>query len=461
MKKYLFMLLASVCMSANAQNEEFEPYYKYRIQLTDKKNNEYSLKHPEEFLSEKALQRRKKCKAKLNQTDLPVTKAYVEAISNTGVKVLLTSKWNNTVLVQVSDTSLISNVTALPFVSSARKVATYTKPPRVDKMAAVRKTILSAKSDTIAEGLPYGNATSQIVQLNGDKLHQQGFKGEGMTIAVVDAGFFNADIIPNLSGINILGTHDFVGGSDDIYAENSHGMMVLSCIGAKAQGIQVGTAPEASFWLLRSEDANSEQIVEEDYWCSAVEFADSVGVDVINASLGYVGFDDPADKIEYWQLDGKTHINSRSASMLASKGIILCNSAGNSGNDQWKLIGTPADASDILAVGAVDESGKNTVFSSIGNVMGSRIKPDVCAQGGASGVMGVTGKTSKANGTSFSSPILTGMVACLWQALPNLNAYQIMDLVRKSGNNAEHPDNIYGHGIPDFQKALELGKKLK
>jgi len=475
MKKYLFILLSSMCLSANAQREEatlvatndsaktevFVPYYKYRVKLTDKKNSEYSLSRPEEFLSEKSLQRRKKHKIKLDKTDLPVTKAYVDAIRETGVKVLLTSKWQNSVLVQTADTTIMERVEALPFVSSTRKVASYTKAPAENKMVAIRREILTDVADSISTDLYYGNATSQIVQLKGDKLHEQGFKGEGMTIAVIDAGFYNVDIIPNMSGINILGTHDFVGGNNDIYSENSHGLMVLSCIGAKAKGVQVGTAPEAGFWLLRSEDAYSEQIVEEDYWCSAVEFADSVGVDVINSSLGYVGFDNKEDNYGYWQLDGKTHVNSISASMLASKGMILCNSAGNSGYDSWKLLGTPADASDILTVGAVDASGKNTNFSSIGNVLGGRIKPDVCAQGGRSGVMGVDGCVTKADGTSFSSPILSGMVACLWQALPHLNAYQIMDVIRKSGNNAEHPDNVFGYGIPDFVKALELGRKIK
>jgi subtilisin family serine protease len=228
------------------------------------------------------------------------------------------------------------------------------------------------------------------------------------------------------------------------------------------KNVFVGTAPDASFWLLRSEETNTEQIVEEDNWAAAVEFADSVGVDVINSSLGYALFnDDLKTSVKYWELDGKTHLNSRSASMLAAKGIILCNSAGNEGNDYWKKIGVPADASDILAVGAVDDIGVNTRFSSVGNTEDGRIKPDVCAMGGRACVMNITGHTTHANGTSFSSPILSGMVTCLWQALPKLNAYEIMDIIRKSGHYAEHPNNIYGYGIPDFMKALELGKEIE
>ena len=219
----------------------------------------------------------------------------------------------------------------------------------------------------------------------------------------------------------------------------------------------VGTAPGASFWLLRSEDGDTEQMVEEDYWAAAMEFADSVGADVVNSSLGYTKFDNNADNIEYREQDGLTRLISRTASMVASKGMILCNSAGNEGWGIWKRIGCPADAHDILAVGAVDRNGGNAMFSSLGYSADGRVKPDVAAMGVFSTVLDIRGQIGHANGTSFSSPILAGMVACLWQAFPDLDAYEIMELVRRSGDRADCPDNVFGYGVPDFGRAYRLG----
>jgi len=473
MKVFRFLALSALALSfgtsALAQdvtadetegNEaEATPYYKYRITLADKKNCGYSVNRPQEFLSEKAIQRRQKQGMKVDELDLPVTKAYVDGIASTGVKVLLTSKWNNTVLVECEDTTLIDNVAKLPYVKATRKVATYKNHEfhykdglRYDKLEEFNKEENDYKTR-------YGNALRQIKQLNGIALHEQSFTGKGMTIAVIDAGFYNADIIPALQNTKILGTHDFIADSEDIYSEGSHGMMVLSCMGTKCDSIQIGTAPDAEYWLLRSEDERSEQMVEEDYWASAIEFADSVGCDVVNTSLGYTKYDNPADNILYREQDGVTRLISKSASTVASRGMILCCSAGNSGDEQWKRIGCPADAKDVLAVGAVGADGKNTNFSSLGYSADGRVKPDVVAQGGLSGVLGVDGLPTFANGTSFSSPILCGMVASLWSAYPNKTSYEIMDLVRKSANQYNYPDNVFGYGLPDFEKALELGKK--
>lgn len=232
-------------------------------------------------------------------------------------------------------------------------------------------------------------------------------------------------------------------------------MNVLSCIATNRPGALVGTAPEASFYLLVSEDDSTEHKVEEDYWCAAVEYADSVGCDVVTSSLGYAGFDDPAESFGYNELDGRTHINSRVASLAASRGMVLLNSAGNSGNDRWKKIGVPADATDILTVGAVDHRGRNTLFSSLGNTADGRIKPDVMAMGEASVMLNTRGRLFTASGTSFSTPILCGLVACLRQAFPTVRPETIIQAVKLSGNNALTPDNVYGYGIPDMWKAYE------
>ena len=453
MKKLLTCILLAVSIQAFSQ--AFTPYYKYRVYLTDKKQSEFTIRHPEAFLSQKALERRQRQGIKIDETDIPVCAAYVNQIRDLGVKVAHTSKWNNTVVVSCTDTSVIDRIAQLPFVSGTRRVAQYTKPTR--QPGPERKDRV-AKGFGLTEGVTYGSmAFDQINQLNGVALHGAGFRGQGMTIAVIDGGFFNADVIRGFEHTKILGTKDFVNPADEFYATESHGMMVLSCMGANIPNFMIGTAPEAGYWLLRSEDGDSEQLIEEDNWSAAVEFADSVGVDVINTSLGYYDFDNKADNLGYESLDGHTHICSKSASMLASKGMILCCSAGNEGSGKWKKITAPADAMDVLTVGAVDPSGSRVAFSSQGNTADGRIKPDVMATGLISAVYDTTGNTSYSAGTSFASPILCGMVACLWQALPNLNAYQIIELVRKSGNKTENPDELYGYGIPDFFKAYTIG----
>lgn len=197
--------------------------------------------------------------------------------------------------------------------------------------------------------------------------------------------------------------------------------------------VMVGTAPEASFWLLRSEDEYSEHLVEQDYWAAALEFADSVGVDVVNTSLGYYAFDDPSKDYRYCDLDGKFALMSRQAAKAADKGMVIVCSAGNAGSGSWKKTTPPGDAENVLTVGAINKQGVLAPFSSIGNTADGRVKPDVMAVGLGSDVMGTDGIVRGANGTSFSSPIMCGMVACLWQALPDLTAKELIELVRRSG----------------------------
>ena len=241
----------------------------------------------------------------------------------------------------------------------------------------------------------------------------------------------------------------------DIFAESSHGMAVLSCIAMNRPGVMTGTAPEASFWLLRSEDEYSEHLVEQDYWAAAVEYADSVGVDVLNTSLGYYAFDDKSKNYKLRNLDGHHALMSRQASRIADKGMVLVCSAGNSGAGSWKKITPPGDAGNVLTVGAVDKEAVLAPFSSVGNTADHRIKPDIVAVGLGADVIRTDGNQGRANGTSFASPIMCGMVACLWQACPELTAKEVMELVRRSGDRADFPDNIYGYGVPDMWKAYQ------
>lgn len=451
---FSFLALTLFVTGVSAQQDTL----KYRISLKDKAATEYSLQQPGKFLSEKAIERRRKQNLPIDSTDLPVCRKYIDEIRRQGVAIVVTGKWDNFVTVSCNDTTLIDRIAALPFVRSTEKVWIF---PGADKpsMSTERDSVIN--QPTIYPDSIYGRAITQLQLSNGDKLHEAGFKGQGMTIAVIDAGFHNVDKITAMQNIRILGTKDFVNPQADIFAESSHGLSVLSCIGMNQPNIMTGTAPGASFWLLRSEDEYSEHLVEQDYWAAAVEFADSVGVDVINTSLGYYTFDDKSKNYKYRDLDGLHALMSRQASRIADKGMILVCSAGNSGAGSWKKITPPGDAENVLTVGAVDKRAVLATFSSVGNTADHRVKPDVVAVGFGADVIRTDGNQGRANGTSFSSPIMCGMVACLWQACPELTAKEVIELVRQSGNRADFPDNIYGYGVPDMWKAYNEYKSKK
>lgn len=445
MRKFVLLAFALIFSLGVFAQFTTDDTLKYRISLKDKAATEYSLLKPEKYLSEKSIERRKRQGLAIDSTDLPVCKKYVDAIRKKGVHVLVTGKWDNFVTVSCKDSTLINEIANLPFVRSTERVW-----KGVVKKALKRDSLINAplRSDSL-----YGPAITQIEMSRANLLHNAGFKGQGMTIAVIDAGFHNADKIEAMKNINILGVRDFVNPEADIYAESSHGMCVLSCMAMNQPNVMIGTAPEASYWLLRSEDEYSEHLVEQDYWAAAIEFADSVGVDVVNTSLGYYSFDDPTKDYRYRDLNGHYALMSREASKAADKGMVLVCSAGNSGAGSWKKITPPGDAENVITVGAISKEGVLAPFSSVGNTADGRVKPDVVAVGLGADVMGTDGNLRRANGTSFSSPIMCGMVACLWQSCPQLTAKQIIELVRKSGDRADFPNNIYGYGIPDLWKA--------
>lgn len=424
---------------------------KYRIGLTDKVETTYSLQRPETFLSEKAIARRARQQLAIDSTDLPVCDSYVKTIRSKGVKVIVKGKWDNFVTVSCNDTTTIDRIAELPFVRSVEKV--WTAPKREKKNKELKRDSIVSEPYKLEN--PYGLAYMQLYLSHGDRLHKAGYRGEGMTIAIMDAGFHNADRIAAFDSTRIIGTKDFVGDSPDIYAEGSHGMKVLSCMGANRPHAMIGSAPAASYWLFRTEDEYSEHLVEQDYWAAAIEYADSVGVDLVNTSLGYFSFDDKSKNYRLRDLDGEYALISRQASRAADKGMVLLCSAGNSGQGMWKKITPPGDAGNILTVGAVSTNGMLAAFSSVGNSADGRVKPDVVAVGAFTQVIGTNGQPTTANGTSFATPVMCGMVACLWQARPELTAKQIITLVRQSGDRAGFPDNIYGYGVPDLWKAFQ------
>ena len=439
-------LVACLALSASAEKN-----YKYRVSLRDKAGTAYSVDKPQEFLSERALERRNRQQLPVDETDLPVSQVYVDELKGMGAKLVTSSRWNNTVVLEVSDTLLMDEVAKKSFVKGIKKV--WTQPDSIP--ARNKKRGKEVTNDVKESGHFYGKAFRQINIHGGDSLHAAGFTGKGMHVAVIDAGFYNADKIKFFKKMDLLGTRDFVNPNSDIYAENSHGMKVLSCMAANIKDAFVGTAPEASYWLLRSEDQDTEQPVEEDYWAAAIEFADSVGVDVVNTSLGYYEFDEGYGGYRYRDLDGHYSLMSHSASVAADKGIVVVCSAGNSGRGAWKKVTPPGDSENVITVGALTKELKNAEFSSIGDTSDGRVKPDVMAIGVNSVVSGNDGTVSKANGTSFASPTMCGVVTCFWQACPWLTAKEVIKAVQQAGDRVDYPDNIYGYGVPNLWKAYQ------
>lgn len=451
MKRGLCLLLLAVCCLTVFARRTKPDTMKFRIIFRDKAATVYSLSRPEAFLSERALSRRARQHLEVDSTDLPVCEAYIRQVEALGVKRVACGKWENFLTVSCRDTSWLARARAFPFVKEVRMV--WRQPVYGETGVPVRDTL--ALRGRIPKGSElYGTAATQIGRCGGDKLHAAGFRGRGIWIAVTDAGFHNADRMEAMRQVRVEGTRDFVVPPSDLFAESAHGLSVLSCMAACEPGRMVGTAPEASYWLLRTEDEASETPVEQDYWAEAVEFADSVGVDVVCSSLGYNVFDDAVWNYAYRQLDGRHALMSRQASRMADKGMVLVCSAGNAGQGTWKKITIPADAHDVLAVGAVDEQGVLAPFSSIGNTADGRVKPDVVAVGKPAAVIRADGTCGWADGTSFAAPVVCGLVACLWQALPSLTARELIDRVREAGHQAACPDNIYGYGEPDFWHAL-------
>ena len=434
---------------------------KYWISFTDKTNTPYSAGRPEEFLSLRSIERRTRQGIAITEDDLPVDPEYLDRVRNKGIAIINVSKWFNGALIELNDTAYLDTLRALDFVES--KIVKV-KPGFKDIPAKTN----DSKFKTEISPLPvqYGYSYNQIHMINGDYLHELGFTGEGMLIAVLDAGFTNANSISSLEHIwdedRVVAWKDFVKDGRGFFINtHNHGTAVFSIMGGFQPEILIGTAPNAAYILVRTEDVSSEYIIEEYNWVCGAEYADSLGADVINSSLGYTQFDDPSENHAYSDLNGRTAPISIAATMAARKGIIVSTSASNLGDDPWFHIGTPADADSILAVGAVDSDGIITNFSSRGPSFDGRVKPDIVAQGQNTVAQNIDGSFVPCSGTSCSSPVITGIVTCLWQANPHATNIQVMDAVRKSASKYFNPDSAYGYGIPNMLTADWMLKPLE
>ncbi len=427
---------------------------KFFIRFTDKAGSAFSTSNPAAFLSPRAVARRTAHAIPITDEDLPVNDNYISGVSTQGALVLARSKWFNGVIVQC-DSAILANILTLPYVVNATKIFKHVSNSGNSKfdtgMPIARRTDLRTAS------LDYGFAYNQIHLMNGEYLHNNGFTGSGMVIAVIDAGFYNVDQLPTFDSLRsrngILGTWDFVDNQSSVYEDDTHGMEVLSTIAGNTPGELVGTAPDADFWLLRTEDVFSENVIEEYNWAAAAEYADSVGVDVISSSLGYSDFDDTLASHTYADMNGHTCPSSIAADFAVSRGILVCVSAGNSGGNQWHYISAPSDGDSVLAVGAVDSDGLYVGFSSYGPSSDGDVKPNVAAKGANATVADPFGTIGGANGTSFSCPILAGAATCLIQAHPTKSVIEIKAAIEASANYFLTPTDTLGYGIPNFANA--------
>ena len=456
---FLSLLLSFSC-SLLAKDKAFQQVaikkaFIYRLYLKDKNHSPFTLSQPDAYLSPRAIKRRRQQNISIDSTDLPVSPFYVDSVRRAGLTVMGTSRWHNTILVSSPTDNVGEVVQKLLFVSRCLKL--YVSPDSM--LFSPRSDIGQLTPNDSLSHSAYGEGWKQIKATNGHRLHELGFKGQGKLIAILDAGFHNADRIPAMKAIPIVATADFAPRrTQSIFAEHYHGTMVLSVMGTNQRGKLIGTAPEADYALIRTEETNTETRAEEDSWTMGAEYADSIGADLINSSLGYTHWDGDSVGPHYRDLNGRTSFVSQTASMLASKGIVLCNAAGNEGSNQWHKIGVPADANDILTIGAVDNDSTIALFSSLGPTQDGRVKPDVCGPGVNVSVIDGAGTLTTNNGTSFASPIICGLTACLWQAMPGLTAKQVIEIVRASADRCQWPDNVYGYGIPNFMKAYNIGR---
>lgn len=445
----LLLLLTGAIASVSSRAAD----YKYRIWLTDKDVSEYSIEQPEEFLSQECIEKRNRRGIDIDLRDLPVCRQYINQIEALGCQVVVTSRWMNTVVVALDDTTLMSQIAALPFVEKAECVW-----KKIGRRSLSDKLECGQNRSTAQVAIPdsnttiYGDAWLQNKMLQVNKLHDIGFKGQNMTIAVLDAGFYGVEGSRFFDHDKVTLFHDFPHNTMT-HANETHGTEVLSCMAANIPGTYIGTAPEANYILIVTEDVDCEYPVEEDYWMSGVEMADSIGVDIINTSLAYNIFDDRSMNYSHNDLDGKTAFSSRGANIAYEKGLLVAVAAGNDYANEWRKIAVPSDAPGALTVGSVTVTGAHSSFSSCGYTADYRIKPDVMAMGTNSYVVTAGDELRCTSGTSFSTPILSGALACLWQANPEWSVEKLIEVVRKHSSEYRSPNELHGYGIPDVYAA--------
>ncbi len=452
MKKLYILALLFISTIAVSQEDAW-------VYFNAKPEADFYLANPLEMLSQRALDRRATQNIALDMLDVPIHQPFVDQVeAASGITVMARSKWLNAVHVRGSVSS-IAALSNLDFVESI-DYANHSLNP--NGRTAQPQSAQSPKNRTLSSQIvfPYGDSANQIEMLNGHLLHEQNYTGSGKIIAVMDAGFPDVDFafpFKRLRDNNlILGGYNYVDQTENVYMASGHGTMVLSTMGGYVANQLVGTAPDAGYYLFVTEDDSAENPVEESYWVEAAETADSLGADIINTSLGYFDYDNPNYTYTYEDLDGQTSFISRGADIAFTRGMVVVVSAGNSGDTFNPNIGMPGDAANALTVGAVDAFESYVSFSSIGPTADGRIKPDVMAQGLSATVALPSGTISTASGTSFSGPIMAGMVATFWQVFPDMPNTAVVQFIKESSDMFDFPNEFMGYGIPDFQMAVDM-----
>lgn len=460
MKKFLIFSLISTLFLGETQAQ----FSRFVVWFSNKSATTHTLSAPATYLTQRALERRTRYNIPLDSTDLPVPLSYIEQVKNIpNVTVLNVSRWLNAVSIQTTDPSAIISINTLPFVQSTSAIAA--RPVGVSKNKLTEDIdplpVSSAKpQDVKTNYFDYGtNSFNEIHLHNGEFLHNAGLRGQGLEIAILDGGFLNYTSLKAFDSVNtnsqVLSTWDFVAREASVVEDHQHGMQCFSIIAANIPGQFVGKAPKANFHLFRTEDVSSEYPIEEFNWACGAEMADSVGADIISSSLGYgYQFSGSVPDYPYSDLNGDITMSARAADLAAKKGLLVLNSAGNSGNDYWRMIITPADGDSVVAVGAVSTSGEVGAFSSYGPSVDGRIKPDV-ASIGVGAMLQTAGNTiARSNGTSYACPNMAGLATCLWQGFPEFNNMRIVRALKEAASIYTSPNDRIGYGIPDMKKAF-------
>ncbi|MEP0985130.1 S8 family serine peptidase [Ekhidna sp.] len=450
--KLLIIFIIGLTQTETYSQEAVNRYFVY---FSDKAGDTYpfSIATPSDFLTQRAIDRREKQNIQIDVSDLPVDPSYMQGLKDVGVEVYFSSRWLNGALIQ-ADTTLLDDLQMLTYVDSVAWIAESTR-------LSYDQTIPEEPTTFDEPGSVNGDSDIQLIMLGADHMHADDIKGQGMIIAVLDNGFTGVDRHSPFQHIwendKIIATKDFVSNSGNVFQFGDHGTSVFSLIASNYEsenGNLIGTAPEAHFILCVTEEGGSEDRVEEYNFLLGAEFADSLGADVINGSLGYRLFDIGEHSYDFDDMDGETAIVSKAATLAATKGMIVALSAGNEGNKTWGRITPPADAKGVLTVGSVDADFSYSSFSSKGNTADGRIKPDVAAFGGASAVVRGSGNIQRGSGTSFASPLIAGFAAGIWQANPDWTSAEVIAAIKNSGHLNSQPDSLRGWGVPNYAYAV-------
>jgi len=399
-------------------------------------------------ISEGAKKRRLKFEIPIDKNDYSIEPERLRKIEQLA-PIQLSSRWLNAVLVKC-DTLEIEKIKELDFVDRIEMLS-------VD---GLKWKVSSHKLEMNYTKDQYGAAYSQIDMHGGQYLHNAGFEGQGIKIAVFDAGFEGVDRISSFSHLfsedKIHPIKNIVENTNNLFTSDGHGTAVLGCMASFIQDTIVASAPKADYYLFITEDPRSETRLEEVNWVIAAEMADSIGVDIINSSLGYHQFDDPNQNYTRDDMNGNTTIVSKAAAIAVSKGILVVNSAGNHGNKDWNIITAPADVEGVISVGALDINGNLADFSSRGYFKSNFIKPNIVGVGKGTTLYYDLGTYHYGSGTSFSSPLLAGLIACFWQKNSTLKPQEVRTIIYSLSTNYVSPNRDIGFGVPRFDKSVNL-----